>query len=87
MRTSHRRLLRIFHDPACDFSKVQVQYIDRGAEGDASWASGGSIVRLDAEYFEVQSERGIRPIPYHRILRIQYGGAVVWARGRGDEGR
>ena len=61
-------------------------YIDRGAEGDASWAEGGSIARLDAEYFEVQSERGIRPIPYHRILQIQYGGAVAWERGRrGDE--
>lgn len=84
MRTSHRRLLRIFHDPAFDFSKVRVQYIDRGARADASWAAGGEIVLLDAEYFEVRSERGIKPIPYHRILQIQYGGNVVWERGRKD---
>jgi uncharacterized protein (UPF0248 family) len=87
MRTSHRRLLRIFHDPTCDFSKVRVQYIDRGAEGDASWVEGGEIARLDAEYFEVQSDRGIRPIPYHRILQIRYGGSVVWERGRKDDER
>ncbi len=80
MRTSHALLLRFWHDPAFDFVHVSVEYVNRGAPDDRSFADGGNIVHLDRDYFEVASDTGMTPIPYHRILRILYKGIPVWER-------
>jgi len=80
MRTSHALLLRYYHDPQFDFSKIKVEYIDRGAPGDRSSVDGEDISNLDRDYFEVLSDWGTKPIPYHRILRISYMGLPVWER-------
>lgn len=81
MRTSHSLLLKYFHDPRYSFDRVEVWYIDRGAQNDRSSVTGGQIVKLDAYYFERESPFGTTAIPYHRITRILYDGEPVWIRG------
>jgi len=91
MRTSHRLLLRLYHDPQFDFSRVVVEYVDRGAPNDRSTATGDRILRLDADYMEVEGGTGAHAacIPYHRIVRILYEGRTMWERtqrsGRGTD--
>jgi hypothetical protein len=80
MRKSRELLLRFYYDPLYRFSDVVVCYIDRGAPGDESCVEGSRITKLDAQYMEVASPRGISPIPYHRITRIVYQGMTVWER-------
>jgi uncharacterized protein (UPF0248 family) len=84
MRTSHRILLRLYHDPAFDFSRVTVWYIDRGAPKDRSRLGGEQIRLLDRDYIETESAGRMTAIPYHRILTILYDGRVVWDREHGD---
>lgn len=90
MRTSHELLLRLFFDPGYDFSRVSVDYVDRGAPQDTSVAQGEQIARLDSQYMEIRNERGVTCIPYHRVLRIRYGNETLWdrlaARRREGEG-
>ena len=78
MRTSHRLLLRLYHDPGYDFSRVEVEYVDRGARGDRSRVQGERVVALDAQYLEVDSGTHVACIPYHRIRRILYDGKTLW---------
>ncbi len=80
MRTSHTLLLKYFHDPRFSFARVEVCYIDRGAQNDRSCVTGEQIVKLDAYYFERESPYGTTAIPYHRITRILYDGEPVWTR-------
>ncbi len=80
MRTSHRLLLRLYHDPACDFDRVAVTYVDRGAPGDVSTVAGPAIGALDAYYLEVTEGDRTACIPYHRIREIRYGDRVLWSR-------
>ncbi|KQC05275.1 MAG: hypothetical protein APR53_02405 [Methanoculleus sp. SDB] len=87
MRTSHKLLLRLFHDPAYSFAEVEVRYVDRGAPGDESGVSGGDIAHLDRDYIEISTPLapgGTTAIPYHRIRRIFYKGQVVWDRVFGE---
>ena len=80
MRKSRELLLRLYHDPRCQFTDVVVLYIDRGAPGDRSQVDGAGIVTLGALFMEVTSPSGPTPIPYHRITRIKYKGETAWER-------
>lgn len=86
MRTSHRLLLRLLHDPAFDIASAHITYTDRGAPGDRTTVDGGSILALDSEYFEVATlaPSGRTPIPYHRIEEIRYKDRVIWDRFHGE---
>lgn len=78
--TSHGLLLKFWHDARYVFSGVRVEYVDRGAPGDRSVVSGSDIRVLDAYYFEIASEQGVKFIPYHRIRKLTYNGVTVWER-------
>jgi hypothetical protein len=80
MRKSRELLLRLYHDPRCQFSEVVVWYIDRGAPQDQSCVEGPGILALDAPYMELSGPYGPTPIPYRRITRILYKGRTVWQR-------
>jgi uncharacterized protein (UPF0248 family) len=87
LRTSHKLLLRLFHDPAYSFAEVEVRYTNRGAPGDESGVSGGDIANLDRDYIEIATPfapGGTTAIPYHRIQKILYEGQVVWDRVSGE---
>jgi uncharacterized protein (UPF0248 family) len=81
MRTSHALLLRLRHDPQFDFSRVSVEYLNRGAPNDRSVISGEEILKLEPGWMEVASPTGIACIPYHRIRRILYEGTTMWELG------
>lgn len=83
MRTSHRILLRLLHDPGYDFSLVSVWYVNRGAPGDQSMVTSEQIHSLERDYLEISTEREPAQIPYHRIIRILYADVVVWDREHG----
>ncbi len=87
MRKSHELLLQLYHDPRYAFAQVRVDYIDRGAPQDTSGVKGENIARLDSQYMEIRTERGITCIPYHRILRIRYGSEILWDRSVSRERR
>jgi uncharacterized protein len=80
MLTSHELLLKFWHNSRYVFSEVRVGYVDRGAPGDRSYVDGKDIWTLDAYYFEIASEVGVKYIPYHRIRKIMYNGKTVWER-------
>jgi len=80
VRTSQALLLRYRHDPAFDFCRVQVTYVDRGAPCDLSSVGGGEIVRLGPGFFDVVRDGRVTTVPYHRIRLIAYDGAVVWEK-------
>ena len=80
MRTSHALILRLRHDPHFDFSKAEVEFVDRGAPGDASTVRGEKIVRLEQCWMEIEWENKTKFIPFHRIRRITYNGAILWEK-------
>jgi len=80
MRTSHALLLRLCHDPAYDFDRASVDYVDRGAPGDRSNVPGSQIRCLQQGGMEIQSGVEAKFIPYHRIRRISYDGKVLWEK-------
>ena len=62
-----------------DWSRVRVLIRHHGAPGDEKTLKGDRITGLGSSFFEVDSETSI---PYHRILRIEHEGEVVYQRGR-----
>ena len=83
-RTSHRLLLRLYHDARYSFEEVYVEYIDRGAPGDRSGVGGGEISQLDRDYMVIESTEGQSFIPYHRVTAIRYRGRLLWDRETGE---
>ena len=55
-----------------------IQYVHRGAPGDVMSVNGSDIVSLDQGFFETADSS----IPYHRIVRIEYRGRVVFDKER-----
>jgi hypothetical protein len=82
MLTSHGLLLKFWHDSRYVFSGVGVEFVDRGAPGDRSAVSGRDIRVLDAYYFEIVSEQGVK-----YILTTASSGLRITVRqsGRGSE--
>lgn len=80
MRTSHALLLRLRHDPQFDFSKAEVEFVDRGAPGDRSAVRGDKIVSLEQGWMEIESDMKTKFIPFHRIRRITYDETIMWEK-------
>ncbi len=53
-----------------------IWYVHRGAPGDQMSISGSRIESLDKSFFETDEA----VIPYHRILRIEYRGKIIFDR-------
>ena len=86
MRTSHRLLLQLAHDPRYDIRRSAITYADRGAPGDHTAVKGDRILRLDPLYIILSSPQGETCIPYHRVRRITYDGTIVWEQGMKENG-
>ena len=63
-----------------DLGEAVITYVHRGAPGDVMTVSGSEIRSLDRYFFETDEAS----IPYHRILRIEYRGDVVFEKPGGD---
>ncbi len=55
-----------------------IWYIHRGAPGDVMRIAGSTIKELGRGFFETEEAT----IPYHRILKIEYKGEVVFEKTR-----
>ena len=58
----------------CHFGKVKVWFISRGAPGDIDCVLGADIIALKPRVFQTAE----KTIPYHRVLRIDYGGQTIF---------
>ncbi len=71
--------------------EVLVWYRHRGAPDDERAVGGDKILELGRSFFRVQGPAGGTTLPYHRVLRIEREGRLVWERrrdmpaGRGEE--
>ena len=54
--------------------EATIWYLHRGAPGDQVSVSGSRIRSLDRSFFETDET----VIPYHRILRVEYRGKVIF---------
>lgn len=77
-----------------DFSKVQIEYIHRGAPGDTATVSGGDILALEPWMMVIRRKGregsavpGQAAIPYHRIVRVLYDGEAVFERSPRSAGK
>jgi uncharacterized protein len=59
-----------------DLSKAEIWYIHRGAPNDIMIISGADIIDIGRSFFETTTAS----IPFHRITKILYDGAVVFDR-------
>ena len=53
-----------------------VWYVHRGAPGNARKIAGASIISLGRGFFDTDEAT----IPYHRILRIDYNGRILFEK-------
>lgn len=60
-----------------ELGKAEIWYVHRGAPGDVKVVQGSEIKELLKSFMKTSEAL----IPYHRILKIVYGGKVIWERG------
>ncbi|MEM2877988.1 MAG: RNA repair domain-containing protein [Candidatus Hadarchaeales archaeon] len=63
-----------------EMKDVKITIIHRGAPGDRKTFTEDEIVELGRSFMRVRSSSGEVEIPYHRIVRIEIGGKVIWER-------
>lgn len=63
-----------------DFQGAKVTILHRGAPSDRRVIAGSDILELGRGFMRVVSPEGEVEIPYHRILRIEAGGRVLWEK-------
>ena len=66
-----------------DLGDAVITYVHRGAPGDEMTIRGERIKTLDRLFFETEEAS----IPYHRVLRIEYRGELVFEKPRAKETR
>ena len=64
-------------------AEVTLVILHRGAPGDEARIPGDQVRALGRSFFDVERPHGETRIPYHRILRLERGGEVIWARAPG----
>lgn len=68
-----------WHRHALD--RALVHYVHRGAPGDEAVVEGAQILDLGNSFFTLRREGpGSASIPYHRVLRVELDGALIWER-------
>ena len=78
MMTPRKALNKLKWTPGMDLGKAEIWFVHRGAPGDLKVVAGRDIRNLDRYFFETDEAR----IPYHRVIRIEYEGKVVFERNR-----
>ena len=63
-------------DKRYDFERVKIYYVSRGIEGNIAVITGKEIKKLGKMFIETLSSY----IPYHRVLKIEYEGKILFKR-------
>lgn len=66
--------------PGGELGLARIVIAHRGAPGDRRVIDGKQITGLGRGFMSVTSPEGEVEIPYHRILRIEVRGRVLWQR-------
>ncbi|KYK25516.1 MAG: hypothetical protein AYK23_03555 [Candidatus Proteinoplasmatales archaeon SG8-5] len=61
-----------------DLDNAIIHYVHRGAPNDEKAVPGIDIQGLESSFFATSEAM----IPYHRIIRIEYDGEVIFERSR-----
>ena len=69
--------------PDTDFSKIEVEYIDRLKPEGFATIRGENIVDMGDKFIFTR----VGMIPYHRVIRIKYDGKIIWERLEKDHTR
>lgn len=62
-------------------SDAVIWYVHRGAPGDFQKISGAQIVALGKGFFDTADAT----IPYHRILKIEHNGSILFLKSESAE--
>lgn len=73
-------LSKLKWDPSFKLEDAEVTILHRGAPGDRRTFKGGDILELGRGFMRVRSPEGEVEIPYHRVLRIEARGRVLWEK-------
>lgn len=60
--------------------EAKVTIVHRGVPKDKRVVGGDEILELGSGFMRVTSPEGEADIPYHRILKIEAGGQVIWEK-------
>lgn len=60
-----------------DFDKVIIFFVSRGMPDDTDFVIGEEIKNIGEKFIE--TKKGY--IPYHRIIKIEYEGKVIYSKG------
>lgn len=63
-----------------ELQSAKVTILHRGAPNDKRVIEGSDIIELERGFMHVVSPEGEVEIPYHRILRIEARGRVLWEK-------
>lgn len=73
-------LSKLKWDPSFRLEDAEVAILHRGAPGERRVFKGGDILELGRGFMRVATPEGEASIPYHRILRIEARGQVLWEK-------
>lgn len=59
---------------------AEITILHRGAPGDRRVIRGNEVLELGRGFMRVTSREGEVEIPYHRVLRIEVRGEVLWQK-------
>ncbi len=79
-KSRHPRLLLNEIKWRFDLARCRVYYIHRGAPGNIKAVEGSAIRTVDRAFLIFEGEPHEVYIPYHRIVRIEFDGRVVFER-------
>ncbi len=63
-----------------ELQSAKITILHRGAPNDKRVIEGSDILELGRGFMHVASPEGEVEIPYHRILRIEARGRVLWEK-------
>jgi len=66
--------------PEFNLRDAKVAILHRGLPGDVRVIEGGDIKELGPAFMRVVTPEGDVQIPYHRILRIEAQGRILWQK-------
>ncbi len=63
-----------------DLNRCKVHYIHRGVPGDEKMIEGSIIKNIERGFLVLEGVVEDVYIPYHRIIRIEYGSQIIFER-------
>ena len=75
-----RELLNEIKWTGKDLSKCKIYYINRGFPDDTAVVEGGQIIKIDRGFLILEGIPYEKYIPYHRIIKMEYGDKVIFDR-------